>query len=135
MAGSSRPTTRRNRPGGGASGILEHDQYRLVGVEGDAQLFFENPHDASLVGCRQHQVGQGVNTGGQHVIAARDVEQVLQLALELEVFLAEYEHLPLDQRHGRAASVMRQPKVVQQAGMALEEFGIGLEILGDGCLQ
>ena len=89
---------------------------------------------SSNVWARISRWRQAMDAIREPVVGARDIHQLLQLALERLVALAQHFHLALDQAHGGAGvAQMRQAQLGEQGAVALEEIRIGLQILGDAC--
>src|SRR5689334_4064301 len=67
----------------------------------------------------------------EHVVLLRNGDEVLELALELGVTCPQQRHLPFDERDRGPACAMRQLEPEHQRGVALEEVGVALEVVGD----
>ena len=69
---------------------------------------------------------------GERIVATRDVDELLELALERVIALAQHLDLPLDQADRRAlVAQVRQAQLRQQRSVALEEIRAALQVLGD----
>ena len=86
---------------------------------------------AGCVARPQQPPRQPVHAIDDGVVGAAVFDQLEQFLLERAVLFAQHEHLALDERHRRAAALVRQLQPREHAAVTLEEVGMGDQELGD----
>src|SRR5688572_808867 len=109
----------------------EHED-RLPGAELLPKRRFDRRNGGSVVIRGDQAARHGQDPRAEDVVLARDVHEVLDLALELAVALAQHLDLALEQGDGgSAASHVRQADLCEQLGVAVEELGRRAQVGGD----
>ncbi len=76
-------------------------------------------------------LAQAVNSIGQRVVGAGDVDEFLQFALESQVAVAQDLDLAFNQADGgRLVAQVRQPQRREQSAVAFEEVRVSAQIVG-----
>ena len=107
-------------------GVTEQNEDRLICTKSGSQRLLDTFERCPQVrGCK-HSQRQVVNFGRQRVVCFRDLDQVLQFSLEIQVFLSQDRYLAFYQRNGTAGDVWQSERAEKRA-MSFEEIRVFLQ--------